>query len=104
LILVPYYCVVVRGESRMDYLEKLKELLAKVVTVGATVFISSNGFDALFVYTGGGGGEALKLVSLIAGYAVWTQVLVPFVDAAFKEATKTTASSGPSWNTRSKLY
>lgn len=89
----------------MDLLEKLKELVAKAVTVVGTVFLSNNGFDALITFMGGGSGEALKLVSLLAAYAVWVKLVIPFVDELFKEQTKTAVVAGqPSWNARSKLF
>ena len=91
----------------MDLLEKLKELVAKAVTVVGTVFISNNGFDALLQFMNAGNNVPLKLLSIVAGYAVWTQVIIPFVDGMFKEATKTVNAvdfKGPTWNTRSKLF
>lgn len=89
----------------MDFLETLKELVAKAVTVAGTVFLSQNGFDALLKFMNAGESMPLQALSLVAAYAVWLKVVVPFVDALFKEATKTTATPGqPSWNTRSNLF
>jgi len=90
----------------IDYKEYAKSLLAKAVSAGATVFLSNHGVDALLNFVAAPSPEtavSLKLVSYVVSYAVWTQVIVPAVDEAFKARTKTTAGSSGTWATRSKL-
>jgi hypothetical protein len=90
-----------------DYVEYLKSLVAKAVSAGAAVFISDNGVDALLKFVSAPSPETavpLKLVSLVVAYAVWTQVIIPAVDEAYKAQTKTTAAASGTWATRSKLF
>ena len=89
----------------VDYTEYLKQVLAKAVAAGATVFLSNNGVDAALGFVGAPSpatAAPLKLVSLLFAYAFY-QVVVSAGDEAFKNATHTTASAGGTWASRSKL-
>lgn len=61
----------------------LKEVLAKVVTVGATAVIYQ-GTDLLYrVVAGTATPLEYKALGLIFAYAVWTKVIVPRVEEFF---------------------
>jgi len=71
-------------------MEKIKELVkhivAKAVTVAATVVIANNGVAVVYEFAFGKtpSGEALAALLLVTSYAVWTQAVVPFVEEFFK--------------------
>jgi len=68
--------------------EAVKQILAKSVTALGSVLLSDKGMDAvlgLVAPSSAGSAMPLKLLSLMAAYAIWTQAVVPVVEALFKK-------------------
>ena len=68
--------------------EAVKQILAKSVTALGSVLLSDKGMDsmlALVAPASAGSAMPLKLLSLMAAYAIWTQAVVPTVEALFKK-------------------
>ena len=80
----------------MNYGEMLKELakqiVAKSATVIGTAFIAANGFPTVWMWATGQSpsGEAVIALGLVMGYAVWSQAIVPLVNAFFVAVTTPT--------------
>ena len=70
----------------MNFWEEIKEaakqLAGSIISVGATVFINSNGIPILFNYIGGvpEANIALQGLGVIVSYGIWKQAIIPIVE------------------------
>ena len=70
-----------------DVIDAIKHIIAKGVTVGATVFIMNDGFNTVykFVYGSDPNGVGITLLALVTSYKIWTDAIVPIVDGFFQK-------------------
>ena len=89
--------------------EAVKQIVAKSVTALGSVLLSDKGMDAvlgLLAPASASSAMPLKLLSLMAAYAIWTQAVVPVVEEAFKKVMPLkpgTAATGASAKSRWSL-
>ena len=77
-------------------IESCKHLGAKMVTAAGAYLVAQNGLSVVWSYfLGDATMVEVRLLLLGAGYACWTQAIIPFVEAAFNDAKLAVGKGGP---------